>query len=293
MTKQIICIAVICWTALVPSSLFSFEWPVEDTTILSTFGENDEGVYKTAVQVGVGRQPVQAVLDGEVLYYNAGRVERWGPQSGLGNYVVLAHPGGLRSVYSHLDQPFRARGRFSITQGETIGSTGESGYSRMTNVGLSIIDVENGQYINPLILLPPVNDVTSPIIQNLYMFEDETMEQIGEVTIVEPGEIRLVMKAYDLGEVVRFFNPMNVFQILVYVNGVEKTAVNFEGIMEQQGGLVLTGGGNYSVNDLFAERFLFELGTFTMQPGESRMEIIVKDYIGNETNKLLRFIVQN
>ena len=291
MTKKIISIAVFCWTVLFPSSLFSFEWPVEDTTILSTFGESEEGIYKTAVQVGVGRQPVRAVLDGEVLYYNAGRTERWGPQSGLGNYVVLAHPGGLRSVYSHLDQPFRAR--FSISQGDTIGSTGESGYSRMRNVGLSIIDVESGQYINPLILLPPVNDVTAPVIQNLYMFEDETMEQIDDVIIVEPGEIRIVMKAFDLGEAVRFFNPMNVFQILVYVNGVEKTALSFEGIMEQEGALVLAGGENYSVNDLFAERFLFELGTFTMQPGESRMEIIVKDYIGNETNKLLRFIVQN
>ncbi len=59
--------------------------------------------------------PVQAVFDGTVAFS--------GWLSGYGYTVILSHPGGFFTVYSHLDE-VRAKAEDVITQGSVVGTAG-------------------------------------------------------------------------------------------------------------------------------------------------------------------------
>ena len=48
--------------------------------------------------------------------------------SSYGNYIVVAHPNGMRTLYAHLSERLFAAGA-SVSQGQTIGRIGSTGSS--------------------------------------------------------------------------------------------------------------------------------------------------------------------
>ena len=65
--------------------------------------------------------PVVAAGDGVVIQVGAGN-------SGYGNYVVIAHGGGINTLYGHLQQAAVATGQ-AVTRGRVIGLEGSTGNS--------------------------------------------------------------------------------------------------------------------------------------------------------------------
>lgn len=84
--------------------------------------------------------PVKAVGSGTV------DMAGWG--NGYGNMVVLRHPGGLESMYSHLSRfsPLAKKGT-RVRQGQVIGYVGSTGYA--TGPHLDFRLRKNGTFINP------------------------------------------------------------------------------------------------------------------------------------------------
>jgi septal ring factor EnvC (AmiA/AmiB activator) len=98
-------------------------WPVDEGRIVARFGPQKHPTLKTITQnTGIDiavRQgtTVSAVAPGDVAIIS------WLPA--YGNVIILSHPNGFRTVYSHLGEIEVAEGQ-SVLEGDPIGKSGES-----------------------------------------------------------------------------------------------------------------------------------------------------------------------
>jgi len=67
-----------------------------------------------------------AEIGSPVLACRSGRIIAARENRGMGNYIIIRHPGNLISVYGHLSQIYVAKNTF-VRQGEVIGSVGKTG----------------------------------------------------------------------------------------------------------------------------------------------------------------------
>jgi murein DD-endopeptidase MepM/ murein hydrolase activator NlpD len=91
---------------------------------------------------------VLAIERGKVITAHTGCIEgdtNCGGQNG--NFVLIDHQNGYKSIYLHLSQTLVQPGD-TVKRGQLIGKMGNTGNSRGTHLHLSITD-KNGQYINP------------------------------------------------------------------------------------------------------------------------------------------------
>jgi murein DD-endopeptidase MepM/ murein hydrolase activator NlpD len=86
----------------------------------------------------------------------AGMVEAIKRQ-GLGGVTVhLRHPGGLVTLYAHLGNlaPAIAAGKRNVAAGAVLGHVARTGVTYGTHLFFAVL--ENGQAVDPLIVLPPL-----------------------------------------------------------------------------------------------------------------------------------------
>jgi len=91
--------------------------------------------------------PVVAVADGQVEYITVDMF--------LGHKVVIAHPGGLTSVYANLDAAPDISIGETVTAGQTIGAVGTSAPSKQVQAAHLHFEMhQDGSHVNPLLYLP-------------------------------------------------------------------------------------------------------------------------------------------
>jgi murein DD-endopeptidase MepM/ murein hydrolase activator NlpD len=82
--------------------------------------------------------PIHAMMDGVVQF--AGR------SGGYGNFVKLAHSGGVASGYGHMSR-FAVRSGAHVKQGQVIGYVGSTGMSTGPHLHWEVW--KNGAVVNP------------------------------------------------------------------------------------------------------------------------------------------------
>ena len=137
------------------STQYRFIWPEPQAQISQPFGpstywfEPPYGSYPhfhTGIDlVAPFGSPVYAADDGIVALVGA-------TSSGYGNYVVVAHSGGLDTLYGHLSASLVKVGQ-SVSQGQPVGLEGSTGNS--TGAHLHFELRINQKPVNPAPYLPP------------------------------------------------------------------------------------------------------------------------------------------
>ena len=74
-----------------------------------------------------------AEIGNPVLAARSGRVIAATKNRGLGNYIIIRHPGNIITIYGHLSQIYVYRNQF-VKQGEAIGSVGKTGNANYRDV---------------------------------------------------------------------------------------------------------------------------------------------------------------
>ncbi len=124
------------------------QWPLPATGVTSLFGARTDPITgKSRYHYGVDLQGqygqvVQASAPGQVIYAGWNR--------GHGRQVIIQHPGGWRTSYSHLAQQTVTRGQW-LRAGQSIGQVGNSGRSTGPHLHLEI--TRWGSYFDPLDVL--------------------------------------------------------------------------------------------------------------------------------------------
>ena len=142
------------------STKYRFIWPLPTAVQTQPFGpctfwfEPPYGNYAhfhTGIDMSSPEgTPVLAADDGVVILAGSSYVN--GVLVGYGNYVVVAHAGGLTTLYGHLLR-IAVRAGDSISQGQVVGSEGSTGNS--TGAHLHFELRQGNAPINPAPFLPP------------------------------------------------------------------------------------------------------------------------------------------
>jgi murein DD-endopeptidase MepM/ murein hydrolase activator NlpD len=137
------------------STKYRFIWPEPHAQISQPFGPSQlklEPPYGGYPHFHTGidlvepfGSPVYAADDGIVALVGSS-------SNGYGNYVVIAHSGGLDTLYGHLSTALVKAGQ-SVTQGQPIGLEGSTGNSTGPHVHFELRI--NQKPINPAPYLPP------------------------------------------------------------------------------------------------------------------------------------------
>ncbi|HEV2035195.1 MAG TPA: peptidoglycan DD-metalloendopeptidase family protein [Candidatus Dormibacteraeota bacterium] len=137
------------------STQFRFIWPAPQAQISQSYGpssypfEPPYGAYPhfhTGIDlVEPFGSPIYAADDGVVALVGA-------TTAGYGNYVVIAHSGGLDTLYGHLSTALVTVGQ-SVTQGQPVGLEGSTGNS--TGAHLHFELRINQRPVDPTPYLPP------------------------------------------------------------------------------------------------------------------------------------------
>ncbi len=130
-----------------PLNVFSgFLWPAYGRFITCGYGwrrdpwDPSHTEFHPGLDIRCIFQPVRASKYGQVTYT--------GWLGGYGRTVIIAHPGGWKTVYAHLSR-IMVRGGQYVKQGQTVAVSGNTG--RSTGAHLHFEIIKNGRTINPYI----------------------------------------------------------------------------------------------------------------------------------------------
>ncbi len=132
----------------------SYIYPVENGRITSTFGTRYHPItkdYKFHDGIDI------AADEGTPVYAAAGgTVETAAYDAAYGNYVVIDHGGGVKTVYRHLRDSAVKKGD-AVKAGDKVGTAGATGEAAGPHLHFSI--KQNGEYIDPLPLFETIPEI--------------------------------------------------------------------------------------------------------------------------------------
>jgi hypothetical protein len=262
----------------------AFDWPVDRVVLTSTFGENRGDHFHGGIDLGGGEQPIYPISPGEVVFsYREGEDYASMP-TGLGNFLVLQHQGGIQSLYAHLAHGSMDPTRRSYDRSIALGTVGASGYSSGTHLHLTIIDTEMGTIINPLLLLSPQPDRQPPEIKEVYLQSGQEKISLEDRMSLNRGEGELFATIYDLREDVSFLWRLAPYKVFLSQDGREITSLTFDSLYSARDGydLVLMNT-ERRFADVYESSWSLSLGRVNLVPGETTLTVVAADFAGNES----------
>lgn len=120
-----------------------FIWPAQQKKVTSSYGWRNHPIFNyrhfhQGIDIISKYQPVKATRYGKVTFA--------GWMGGYGRAVVIAHPGGWKSLYGHLSRIYVKNGQY-VKQGQYIAKSGNTGNSTGPHLHFELI--KNGDHINP------------------------------------------------------------------------------------------------------------------------------------------------
>lgn len=260
----------------------AYDWPVSVPTVVATFGQGVGGRFGYGVSIVGGGTEVRPIAGGEVVFaYDPARRSASVPR-GPGAQVVIEHVERVRSVYSHLAPSTVTR--LAVVSGSTaIGSIGDSGTALGPTLGLQVLDLETRSFLNPLMVLPLLRDAQPPVVVRTLIRRAEAMLELGKVGSATPGNAEILVEAYDLREDVPYRWRLVPYSFTVSVNGRQTLSVVFESRRYDEARLLV--GAGRTAASVLRDAWLFSLGEIQLQLGETHLQLLVRDYAGNESSR--------
>jgi hypothetical protein len=269
----------------------ALDWPVEKKIIIGTFGQDKGGCFLDGIDLGGGQQGVQAVLPGELVFRYDEEEDFSSLPRGLGSFVVLHHEGKIETISCNMKNGSLGPVRTSYAAGETIGQSGDSGFSDGVHVLFSLYDEETASFLNPLSLLPPLNDRQPPVIKRVFIAAGDTLLPLDNGATVPAGKAQIIVSAYDLRQDVRFLWPLGLYGLRLNLDGNEVGRLTFDSLQVTDGQRAL-GGTKLTLNKVYTADSLLLCGSVDLRTGDSHLILSVRDFAGNETTKEISFTVR-
>ena len=268
--------------------LSALEWPTDTQNFLRLFGQRIGACTFEQGLTFENAETVRAADNGTLLIMLNAQHRAGAFPSTLGNALVLMHDDGLQTVYGNLDDTSLFHNRTTAEAGTAIGKTGNSGWGTSNQLLFQVSDNQKKVFINPLLLLPTVDDQIPPYIKNITLINEQTAAiHITEQKSIRQGSYELYADISDTtAQGGRSFNP---FRITILVNGTNLRTIAFETITQKDGAFSL---GNTALTDtlLYRKKDTLYLGKIVFNRGKSDILITARDIIGNEKSE--RFSLQ-
>ncbi|UTC57702.1 M23 family metallopeptidase [Treponema sp. OMZ 305] len=270
------------------AELSALEWPADTQNFVRLFGQRiGENTFEQGLTFE-DATTVRAADDGILLITLDKKYGVGAFPSTLGNALVFLHDDGLQTVYGNMDDTTVFRNRITTESAAVIGKTGNSGWGNPNELIFQVSDNQKKVYINPLLLLPSVNDKIAPQIQDIILInEQNTAFQVSGQKNVRQGSYELYADISDT--VTQGGHSFSPFRITIFVNGTNIRTIPFETITQKDGESYL---GNTAFTDtlLYRRNNELYLGKIILSRGKSDILITARDITGNEKSE--QFTIQ-
>jgi hypothetical protein len=174
-----------------------------------------------------------------------------------------------------------------------LGYSGDTGACLGVRLSLMIIDVEEGQFLNPIKtekppLQPPLTGPEGasvkpgPLIGDILLRKGSHIQKLSDGMTVGQGEGEIIVEIYDESDFVSFRRSMAPYRISLAVSGKITRSISFESIEEKNGRRAL-GGESWDHDDLYYGPWLYRMGAISLLEGNSHLRIRTEDFAGVES----------
>jgi hypothetical protein len=273
------------------AALLSMEWPSAAAEMHANFagGSGKRPVLGYSFR---SEAPVRSVASGEILFIQNESEGLSGLPAPLGTWLAVDHGDGLIGIYGRLNEgsnPFPYR----IEQNSLIGFSGLSGWAGASGFYFSFFDRTEKRWVNPGMILPPLEDSRPPLIRSVIFRNSEGRDfNLAQTRALSQGQYRILVDAQDtrLGA---SDSPLSPHRITCYVNGAERGSINFETLSSRRGMLfVSTSAASAPASEVYEFYPSLSAGEVWLTRGQAAVEIIVEDIAGNSRIASFRFLVE-
>lgn len=274
-------------------SELKFIWPIRSEKISSklssTFGESRMDHFHNGLDIVSINEEVKSIADGKIVYTRYSEDQPFDSDYGTGNCVWVSHSKGILSAYYHLKNTridFSKSDNF-VKEGEKLGYTGNTGHSSGSHLHFVVASENGAKLINPLMILPKIEDSISPEIGGLTLSVGENYTNINDGDSINVSKnFPLTVTAFDKGE--NSGQRRGVQYIGFIFNGIKIKESRFNEISIKKGKWInedsleydeLYYNGNYYIGDL------------SLKSGENTIQVNVADFHGNTNSKTFSFYV--
>jgi hypothetical protein len=206
---------------------------------------------------------------------------------------MLAHEDNLRTVVAHLE-PGPVQKRFQ--RGEPLGAVSVDAGQSESRHRLFVFDQQLGELVNPLLIYPPVADKKVPLFLDVVILSETgtTPESLFGKSVLPVGYWKVMIDITDPSPLLTGMTKeksteiqRGIYSIEAYLNGTELFNTSLDSLHEK-GGVWLIKGLTEPLNKVLIDDKRWMLGLVFFNEGNNILEIVVRDFAGNETGKTFR-----
>jgi len=262
----------------------SFQLPVQNGTIHSTFGEPRSDHFHNGVDISSSDKKVYPVKDGKLIFLWDKSLFPLEQYPGVGNYCILEHNKQEKSLYVHLDNGISMSDNY--TAGDSFAIMGNTGRSYGTHLHFGII--KNGRIsVNPFVVLPYVDDVKAPVIEAIYIKVEDKYTNIHEGSNIRLTKHHPVaIRCFDA---VKKNERCGIYKLKVLVNNDVVANYKFDYIvLNNKNKLTIDG---FAFENLYDAKGNYLVSSINYKQGINTINVIAEDFAGNQTSKSISFMV--
>jgi len=272
--------------------LWALDWPIGAVKLAATFGTPAQGRLVTGVAIAASDGLVRPIDDGELAFVFDRAETPSGLPSTLGSFAIVEHPNDLAAVYAHLLAGSVSSYLTTVKKGAILGSLGSSGWSEGPGLLLEIYDRRAGNWVNPLLLLPPLQDDRAPIIRSVALMSVDRTYVLGESSSVSQGTYRIAADIVDATDAPWTAGPLAPYVIKLSIDGVEIARKVFDLAVGKDGKLFLFPASPRSLSELRTSDGRYLLAERLLTRGRWTIELNVEDANGNRRSASWSVLVQ-
>ena len=270
--------------ALLSCFLLSFQLPVQNGTIHSTFGEPRPDHFHNGVDISSIDKKVYPVGEGNLVFAWDKALFPLEQYPGVGNYCILEHNKKEKSLYVHLENNIHLKPAYTLT--DSIAFMGNTGRSYGTHLHFAILN-NAAVSINPFTLLPSIEDKKAPVIEAVYIKVGDSYTRLRE-----KGNIRLTQHhplAIQCFDAIQRNERCGVFALKVIMNNVTVADIKFDAIkLDNKNKLTIKG---LPFENLYDSKGNYLVTNVSYNPGINNLTVIAEDFAGNQTSQSISFNV--
>jgi hypothetical protein len=291
------------------------DWPSAEGTVTANFGLNEEG-RPCLGMVFQSEGPILAAEGGELVFRRGQEDRASRLPSPLGSWMAYDHGDGILGIYSRFggegdsagegpavadtgadiagpgespalprESPVRPR------RGEVIALSGISGWSAQRGFCFTLYDRRERRWVNPSLVIVPFPDNRPPEILSVQL-------QDSNGRLIPPAQTRIGQGRYSI--IVNVTDSpsrsssvrLAPHRLGVSLNGAEAGSLNMETFSARDGVLSVRRNGLAPVSDVYAPYPAYKMGEAWFTRGQTSLELIARDVMGNESSLIRRLEVE-
>ena len=276
--------------------LTAIDWPSSTGTIIRNFGLNNGGIPHLGISFA-SSETIESAGGGELLFHHRKGDTASRLPSPLGSWLAVDHGDGIISIYSRYntssENNISTVTTKQVNTGMYLGESGISGWSSRNGFYFQLYDRTERRWLNPSLILPTPTDTRAPDILSTRLVDSDgnVFFNPSSVRNLSQGRYTVIVDTFDT---MRSPNdsPLAPFRIICFLNGREAGALNFDGYSARDGSLIVQRNGLVPVRQVYASFPAYEIADIWLNRGQTNLEIIVQDIIGNSRNIVYRFLVE-